>query len=164
MTDFVRSRYMDEDMAEETFLEFGSRWKLYTSWRWHHLLSQSLPNGSLSRVSRRLGRERFILPYAATDAHGAMNCEQKSFVVLVVWRWHQLLSWFPPNVRLSRVSRRLDRELFTLPYAAADVLLAQLEAKYVANRWAKMSYFYVRTTGYICFKSVSPPSLVWTIE
>ena len=31
-------------------------------WRWYHLLSGSLPNGCLSRVGCRLGRELFTLP------------------------------------------------------------------------------------------------------
>ena len=40
---------------------------------------------------------------------------QKMLIVLVVWWWHQLLSDSLPNGTLSRVSRRLGRELFTLP-------------------------------------------------
>ena len=55
-------------------------------WRLHQLLSGSLPNGRLLEfhIGSRLGRELFTLPYAATDAHGAMRCDQKSFIL--VWR------------------------------------------------------------------------------
>ena len=44
-----------------------------------------------------------------------MDCSQKSFIILVVWRRHQLLSRSLPNGSLSRVSHRLWREPFTLP-------------------------------------------------
>ena len=44
-----------------------------------------------------------------------MGCNQKSFTILVVWRWRQPMSGSLPNGRLSRVSRRLDQELFSLP-------------------------------------------------
>jgi hypothetical protein len=36
-------------------------------------------------IGYRLGRELFTLPYATPDAHGAMGCDQKSFIILV-WR------------------------------------------------------------------------------
>ena len=49
------------------------------------------------------------------NVHGAMGCDQKSCIILLVWRWHQLLSEFQHNGRFSRVSRRLGREIFTLP-------------------------------------------------
>ena len=85
--------------------------------RWYQLLSGSLLNGSLSWVSRRcrLGREIFTLPYVAAHFHGAIGCNQNSFIILVVWQWHQLLSRFLPNGQLSRVSHRLGWELFFLP-------------------------------------------------
>ena len=66
-------------------------------------------------VGCRLGKELFALYFATADAHTVMGCHQKSFIILVVWRWHQLLSRSLPNSRLSQVSRRLGRELFTLP-------------------------------------------------
>jgi hypothetical protein len=37
--------------------------------------------------------ENFSLyPYASANAHGVMGCDQKSFIVLIVWQRHQLLS------------------------------------------------------------------------
>ena len=55
--------------------------------------------------------------------HGAMSCDQESFIILVVWQWHQLLSRSLPNGCLSWVSRRLGRELFTLPLYAYFLLI-----------------------------------------
>ena len=57
----------------------------------------------------------FKCPHAAVDDHEATDCDQKSFIILVGWRRHQLLSHSLPNSRLSRVSQRLGLELFTLP-------------------------------------------------
>ena len=54
-------------------------------------------------------------PYAAPYAHGAMGCDQKSFIILVMWRWHQLLSDSLTKGRLSQVSHTLGRKLFRLP-------------------------------------------------
>ena len=45
-------------------------------------------------------------PWAAT---------KKSFIILVVWRWHQLLFDSLSKGRLSRVSHRLGRKLFRPP-------------------------------------------------
>ena len=44
-----------------------------------------------------------------------MGCAKKAFIILVVWRWHQLLSDSLPNGRLSCVSGRLGRKLFRPP-------------------------------------------------
>ena len=55
------------------------------------------------------------LMYAAADTHGAMGCNPKSFIILVVWRSHQLMSWSLPNGHFSRVSDRLGWEIFILP-------------------------------------------------
>ena len=67
-------------------------------------------------IGCRLGREIFTLPLCCHRCpRRIMGCDYKSFVILVVWRWHQLLSGTLPNGRLSRVSRRIGRELFTLP-------------------------------------------------
>ena len=43
-------------------------------------------------LSYRLGQELFSFLYAAADAHGAMGCGQKNFIILIVWWWHQILS------------------------------------------------------------------------
>ena len=53
------------------------------------------------------------LRYAA-DVHGAMGSDQKCFIILLVWQWHWLVSGSLSNDRLSRVSRRVGRELFIL--------------------------------------------------
>ena len=66
-------------------------------------------------IGSRLAWELFTLPYAAANVYGAMGCDQKNFIILVVWRWHQLLSKSLPNCCLSWVSCRLGQELFTLP-------------------------------------------------
>ena len=66
-------------------------------------------------VGCKLGRELLTLPYATADAHGVMGCYKKKALSFIVWRWHQLLSDFLSKGRLSRVSHRLGRELFTLP-------------------------------------------------
>ena len=63
-------------------------------------------------IGWRLNRELFTLPVCCPYAHGAMGCDQKSFIILVVWRWHQLLSDSLTKGCLSRVSRRLGRKLF----------------------------------------------------
>ena len=44
-----------------------------------------------------------------------MGCNQESFVMLIVWWWHKVLSGSLPNNLLYRVQRRLGWELFTLP-------------------------------------------------
>ena len=41
--------------------------------------------------------------YAAADAHEAMGCGQKSFIIFVMWRWHQLLFDSLSKGRSSRV-------------------------------------------------------------
>ena len=41
--------------------------------------------------------------------------QPKSYIILVLWRKHQLLSRSLPNGRLFRVSHRQGQELFTLP-------------------------------------------------
>ena len=53
--------------------------------------------------------------HAAANPHGTMGCDQKSFIILVMWWGHQLLSRSLPNGHLSRVSQRLGWELITLP-------------------------------------------------
>ena len=55
-------------------------------------------------VSCRLGWELSTCLYASTDAHGVMGCDEESFIILIVWQWHQLLSGSLPNGRLSQVS------------------------------------------------------------
>ena len=44
-----------------------------------------------------------------------MGCEQKSFIILVVWRWHQLLFYSLSKGCLSWVACRRGRELFRSP-------------------------------------------------
>ena len=67
-------------------------------------------------IGCRLGRELSTCPYAAPDAHGAIGCDQKCFILLVVWRWHQFLFDSLSKSRLSRVSLRLGRKLFRLTW------------------------------------------------
>ena len=55
------------------------------------------------------------LMYADADTHGAMGCNHKSFIILVVWRSHQLMSWSLPNGHFSRISDKLGWEILTLP-------------------------------------------------
>ena len=58
------------------------------------------------------------------DAHGAMDCNQKSFIILEVWQWCQLLFNSLSKGRLSRVSRKLGRKLFGPPsYSQASKLV-----------------------------------------
>ena len=85
-------------------------------WGWHQLPSGSLPNGRLSKfqVICRLGRELFTLPVCCRRCPWSHGLWPKK-LILIVWWWHQLLSDFLPNGRLSLVSHRLVRELFTLP-------------------------------------------------
>ena len=59
--------------------------------------------------------------------HGARSCDQKSFIVLVVWQWHQLLFGSLPNGRLSRVSYKLGQELFTLPSYICRYMLEEAD-------------------------------------
>ena len=81
--------------------------------------SSSLPyNRCETRDKRPLGRDlkrswchrhtSMLLPIA-------MGCDQNSFIILIVWQWHQLLSRSLPNGHLSQISCRLGWELFTLP-------------------------------------------------
>ena len=44
-----------------------------------------------------------------------MGCDQESFIILILWGWHQLLSGSLPNGCMSWVSHRLGQEFFTLP-------------------------------------------------
>ena len=41
-----------------------------------------------------------------------MGWDQKSFIILVVWRWHQLLSDSLSKCRLSRVSRSIREDFY----------------------------------------------------
>ena len=85
-------------------------------WRWHQLLSGSLPHNCLSQVSHQLWvRPRNFHLARILPAHGSMGCDKKNFIILIVWRWHQLLSGSLPNGRLSRVSRTLGQKLFRPP-------------------------------------------------
>ena len=87
---------------------FGRRPWLHGHRRQH---TSVLPLSPLFHRPRTFYLDRMLPP----DAHGAIGCVQKNFIMLTVWRWHQLLFGSLPYVRLSRVSRRLGWELFTLP-------------------------------------------------
>ena len=77
---------------------------------------------SVAAYESVLGYVRNFSPcwYVASDAHGAMGCSQKNFVILIVWRWHKLLSDSLPNGCLSQFSRRLGQKLFRPPSYFSD--------------------------------------------
>jgi len=66
-------------------------------------------------IGCRLGRELSTLPVCCPHVHGVIGCDQKSFIILIVWRWHQLLSDSLTKGRLPQVLRRLGRKLFKPP-------------------------------------------------
>ena len=83
------------------------------AWWWHQLLSGSYPTAACPgfHIGCRLARELFTLPVCCSGSpwsHGL----RASFIILEVWRWHQPLSNSLSNGYLSRISRRLGRELF----------------------------------------------------
>ena len=79
-------------------------------WRWHQLLSGSLPNGRLSRVSHRLqARQRtfHLARMLPPDVHGARGCDQKKLYLTRSVAVTPAPVGSIPKGRLSRISHRL---------------------------------------------------------
>ena len=85
-------------------------------------------------VACRLGRELFTLPIYCRRCPWSHGRRPKNFIILVVWWWHQLLSWSLPNGYLFWVSCSWGRKLFKPPsYTCNSICYQKKSWKWTAD-------------------------------